>query len=446
MERVPGDGEIRYAKSGDLSIAFRVFGNADIDLVQMPGFVSHLEIGGELPQVQHMASRMTAFARVIVFDKRGNGLSDPVSNVPTLEERMDDIRAVMDASGTERAVLNAPSEAGPTAILFAATYPERVTSLVLYGSMAKTTWSEDHPWALTREALMESSEELIIPNWGKGFFLEMFAPSIADDETAKRWAGRMERFSASPAMLRQTFQMFFDTDVRDIVGSLTVPTLILHRTGDRVVNVRAGRWLAEHIPGAKLVELPGSDHAGFAGDSDALIDEVQEFVTGVRGEPDLDRVLATVMFTDIADSTKTAVQLGDKRWREVLDEHDTIVAKQVDQFRGRYIKHTGDGALATFDGPGRAIKCARATGSSLEKLGIKIRAGLHAGEIELRGEDVGGIAVHIGARVCALADAGEVLVSSTVRDLVAGSGLAFDDRGEHELKGVPGEWRLFAVR
>jgi len=445
MDRVPGDGEIRYAKSGDVNIAFRCFSDNELDLVMVPGFVSHLEIGGEVPQTQYLGGRLASFSRLIMFDKRGTGLSDPVPIVPTLEQRMDDVRAVMDAAGSERAAIAAFSEGVPLAILFAATYPERVKALVLYGGMARTTWSEDHPWASTREALAEAQEEFILPFWGQGVLPEMFAPTLAEDPEIKRWSAKMERYAASPAMLAQIFEMFIDTDVRSILPAINVPTLVLHRKGDRVVNVRAGRYLADHIKDARLVELPGIDHAGYAGDTDAMLDEIQEFLTGVRGEPDLDRVLATVMFTDIVGSTDRASQVGDKRWKEILDEHDKIVARQVEQFRGRYIKHTGDGCLATFDGPGRAIRCAQTTAAAVKRLGIEIRAGLHAGEVELRGEDVGGIAVHIGARVMGLAGASEVLVSSTVKDLVVGSGTNFDDRGEHELKGVPGEWRIFAV-
>ncbi|HJT38443.1 MAG TPA: adenylate/guanylate cyclase domain-containing protein [Actinomycetota bacterium] len=444
MERAPGDGQIRYAKSGDVNIAWMAIGDADVDIVQVPGFVSHLEIGGELPQLRHIGERLLSFARLTFFDKRGTGLSDPVAAVPTLEERMDDIRAVMDASGVERAVLFGASEGVPLSILFAATYPQRVSALVLYGGMARTTYSEDHPWAPEKDALLEANE-LLLPFWGQGIMPEMFAPSVADDPEITKWSARLERYAASPAMVQKMFEMFYDTDVRAFLPLVNVPTLILHRTGDRIVNIRSGRYLAEHIPGARLVEMPGSDHAGWSGDTDAMIDEVQEFLTGVRGEPDIDRVLATVMFTDIVDSTRRAAEVGDRRWHELLDEHDRIVARHVEQFRGRYIKHTGDGFLATFDGPGRAIQCARALNVAIGKLGIEIRAGLHAGEVELRGEDVGGIAVHIAARVCARAGAREILVSSTVKDLVVGSGTKFDERGEHELKGVPDRWRLFAV-
>jgi len=444
MERAPGDGQIRYAKSGDVNIAWMAIGDADLDIVQVPGFVSHLEIGGEQPLVMHMGMRLVSFARATFFDKRGTGLSDPVTEVPTMEERMDDIRAVMDASGVERAALLAFSEGVPLAILFAATHPERVQALVLYGGMARTTRADDHPWAHEKEALYEANE-ILLPYWGQGILLEMFAPNYADDPEIKKWSARLERYAASPAMVEKMFEMFYDTDVRAFLPLVKVPTLVLHRTGDRVVNVRAGRYLAEHIPGARLVELPGTDHAGWAGDSDAIIDEIQEFLTGMRGEPDVDRILATVMFTDIVSSTEHAASMGDRRWREILDEHDKIVARHVEQFRGHYIKHTGDGCLATFDGPGRAIQCARAMGNAIEKLGIQIRTGLHAGEVELRGEDVGGIAVHIAARVCALAGAREILVSSTVKDLVVGSRVAFDDRDRHQLKGVPDSWHLYAV-
>jgi pimeloyl-ACP methyl ester carboxylesterase len=445
MAEPPDDGEIRYARSGEVNIAYRAFGQGDIDLVLVPGFISHLEISGELPQLQRLSGRMSSFARMIFFDKRGTGLSDPVATAPTLEERMDDIRAVMDAAGSERAAIMGVSEGAPLALLFSATYPQRASALVLYGGTARTTWAPDYPWATPKEALIEAANEFILPYWGQGVTVETFAPSAADDPTVVRWAGRLERFAASPAMLRQLFEMFYDTDVRAILPAVNTPTLVLHRTGDRVVNVRSGRWMAEHIPGARLVELPGSDHAAWAGDTDALVDEVQEFLTGVRGTPELDRVLATVMFTDIVGSTERAAALGDRRWSELLDEHDAVVSRHVEQFRGRYIKHTGDGCLATFDGPGRAIQCARATRTAVERLGIRIRAGLHAGEVEMRGDDVGGIAVHIGARICALADADEILVSSTVKDLVVGSGVTFLERGSQELKGVPGEWRLFSV-
>jgi len=437
--------QIRYAKSGDINLAYMVVGDAPLDLVMVPGFISHLEISGENPRIRAFGGRLASFARLIMFDKRGTGLSDPVPNAATMQERMDDIRAVMDAAGSERAALLGLSEGVPLAILFAASHPERVKALVLYGGMARTTWAPDHPFGSTREALVESAEEFLLPYWGTGASIEAFAPSAADDPEIVKWVARYERFAASPAMLRPMYEMFFDTDVRDILPAVNVPTLVLHRTGDRVVNVRAGRWMAERIPGAKFVELPGSDHALWSGHSEAIADEIQEFLTGVRAEPVIDRVLATVMFTDIAASTEHAAAMGDRRWRELLDEHDAIVAKAVEQYRGRYIKHTGDGCLATFDGPGRAVQCAAAIRASVHKLSIEVRAGLHAGEVELRGDDVGGIAVHIGARVCALAGADEILVSRTVKDLVIGSGLEFADRGAHELKGVPGDWQIYAL-
>jgi pimeloyl-ACP methyl ester carboxylesterase len=445
MTQPPAGFEVRYAKSGDVNIAYAVVGGGDLDLLFVPGFISHLEIGGELPQLQRLGGRLASFARLILFDKRGTGLSDPVEDVPTLEERMDDIRAVMDAAGSERAAIFGASEGVPLALLFAATYPERVRALVLYGGMARTTWSEDHPWALRKEDLIEANEQLVLPFWGQGILAEITAPSLADEPGFQRWSARIERYAASPAMARKIFEMFFDTDVRAILPFVTAPTLVLHRTGDQLVNIRSGRYLAEHIPGARLFEFPGRDHAGYAGDTDAMLDEAQEFLTGIRGSPDLDRVLATVMFTDIVGSTDRAAALGDRKWRQLLDEHDAIVARHVEQFRGRFIKHTGDGALATFDGPGRAINCARGLRTAMAGAGIQIRAGLHAGEVELRGDDVGGIAVHMCARICGLAGAAEILVSSTVKDLVVGSGITFDERGEHSLKGVPGEWRLYSV-
>jgi len=445
MTQPPTGFEVRYAKSGGVNIAYAVFGGGDLDLLFVPGFISHLEISGELPQVQRLGARLASFARLILFDKRGTGLSDPVEDVPTLEQRMDDIRAVMDAAASERPAILGVSEGAPLAVLFAATHPERVRALVLYGGMARTTWSEDHPWALKKEDLIEANEQLVLPFWGQGILAEITAPSLANEPGFQRWSARIERYGASPAMARKMFEMFFDTDVRSVLPLITAPTLIVHRTGDQLVNIRSGRYLAEHIPGARIVELPGSDHAGYAGDMDAIVDEVQAFLTGIRGSPDLDRVLATVMFTDIVGSTDRAAALGDRKWRQLLDEHDAIVARHVEQFRGRFVKHTGDGALATFDGPGRAINCARALRAAMTGVGIQIRAGVHSGEVELRGDDVGGIAVHIAARVGALAGPNEILVSSTVKDLVVGSGITFSERGSHELKGVPGEWRLYSV-
>jgi class 3 adenylate cyclase len=440
----------KYAKSGDISIAYRQIGDeSPIDLVIVPGYVSHVEMGGDLPQAQRFLARILTYARVIVFDKRGTGMSDPVPTVPTLEERMDDIRAVMDDAGIRRASFLAVSEGAPMALLFAATYPDRCASLILAGGLARSTWAPDydHPWAPHVEDLRESTNDFLAPAWGTGDTLEIFAPSLAEDPVAREWMGKLQRYGASPAMMGQMQRMFLDIDVRHVLPAIHVPTLVLHRHGDRVVNRRAGQWLAEHIAGAKYVELPGNDHMLFAGNQDEVLDQIQEFLTGTRGEaePD-DRVLATLLFTDIVGSTDQAAALGDKRWKEILDAHDALVEKHVEAARGRVVKRMGDGCVATFDGPGRAIRCAQTLVNEVQSLGVEIRAGLHTGEIELRGDDVGGIAVHIASRVSGLAGGREIVVSSTVKDLVAGSGIKFEDRGMHELKGVPDQWRLFTVR
>jgi pimeloyl-ACP methyl ester carboxylesterase len=415
--------------------------------VVVPGFVSHLEIGWENPGVQRFAERLAGFARVITFDKRGTGMSDPVMDVPTLEQRMDDIRAVMDAAGSERAVLMGMSEGAPLSILFAATYPARTLGLVIYGGMARSTWAPDYPWATPREALLESSIEFMVPAWGTGENVEAFAPSLADDPATRAWWGRMERLGASPAMMLKTFEMFLETDVRDVLPMIQAPTLVIHRRGDRVVSVHAGRYLAEHIKGARYLELEGSDHVGWAGNVEEIAGEVEEFITGARSAPDadMDRVLATVLFIDVVGSTEQASRLGDARWKDVLQSFYTLVRRELERFRGRDVKTLGDGFLAVFDGPARAIKAAQAVASGVRELGLEVRAGVHTGECEMIGDDVGGIAVHIGARIAAHAGAGQVMVSSTVKDLVAGSGITFADLGVHQLKGVPDEWHLYEV-
>lgn len=392
-----------------------------------------------------MIERITSFARLIVFDKRGGGLSDPVEGAPILEERIDDVRAVMAAAGSERAVLLGVSEGVPMCLLFAATHPELVSALVLYGGMARSTWAPDYPWASPADALLESSMEMA-PYLLEGAALEIMAPSIADDPQARQAFARYQRYATTPSMLQQNFLMFLDIDVRSILPSVEVPTLVLHRRGDMAVNRRAAEWMAGQIPGAKYVELPGSDHLLYVGDSDRVIDEVEEFLTGSRRAVEIDRVLATVMFTDIVDSTQRASTMGDRAWRDLLDAQNDALRHELTRFRGHEIKTLGDGMLATFDGPARAIRCALAITEAVRPLGIEVRVGLHTGEVELVGDDdVAGIAVHIAARVGAKATAGEVLVSGTVKDLVAGSGIGFADRGEHVLKGIPDEWRLFAV-
>jgi pimeloyl-ACP methyl ester carboxylesterase/plasmid stabilization system protein ParE len=436
----------QYAQSGDLSIAYQEIGEGPIDLVLVLGFATHLELQWEM--VGAFCERLASFARVLVFDKRGTGLSDPVTEVPILEERAEDVRAVMDAAGSERAALFGVSEGGPMSVLFAATHPERISSLVLCGAMARTTEAPDYPWAAPADALREATAEFIAPVWGRDpeGIMELFAPSTPRTPQALEALARLERYGASPAVSQQIFEMFLDIDVRDVLPTIGVPTLVLHRRGDRVVNWRAGRDLADRIPGARYVELEGIDHLPWAGDTDELIGEVEEFLTGARSVPEPERVLATVMFTDIVGSTERASGLGDARWRELLAAEGEAVRRELERFRGRDVKSLGDGHLATFDGPARAIRCARSILDAVEPIGLELRIGLHSGEVEVIGDDVGGIAVHIAARVGALAAPSEVLVSSTVKDLVAGSGIQFEDRGAHELKGVESEWRLFAAR
>jgi len=437
----------QYARAGETSIAYQVVGDGPIDLVLVLGFATHLELQWEGPPLARFFERLSAFTRLIVFDRRGTGLSDPVSEVPTLEQRIDDVRAVMDAAGSERAALLGISEGGPMSVLFAATHPERATALVLYGAMGRTTEAPDYPWATPADALRESAAEFIAPYWGreaKGM-VELFAPSFAEDPEVVEFTARMERSAASPAMVQQIFETFLDTDVRAILPTIHVPTLVLHRHGDRVVNWRAGRHLAAQIPGARYVELEGIDHLPWAGDQEAVLGEVEEFLTGARSAPEPDRVLATVMFTDIVGSTERAAELGDARWRSLLATHHAALEDEVTRHRGRQVKTLGDGCLAIFDGPARAIRCGQAIVDAAATHDTEVRIGLHCGEVELIAGDVGGIAVHIAARVGALATGGEVLVSSTVRDLVAGSGIRFEDRGTTRLKGVPDEWRLFAA-
>ena len=442
-----GSPPTRYAKSGDASIAYQVVGDAPLDLVLVLGFATHVELQWESPAFARFFERLSSFARLIVFDKRGTGLSDPVAEVPTLEQRIDDIRAVMDAAGSERAAFLGISEGGPTSVLFAATHPERVTALVLYGAMGRTTEAPDYPWASPADALRESAAEFIAPFWGQQAqgMVELFAPSLADDPDAVEFTARMERSAASPAMVQQIFEMFLDIDVRDVLPAIRVPTLVLHRRRDRVVNWRAGKELASRIPNARYVELSGIDHLPWAGDSDAVLGEIEEFLTGARSLPEPDRVLATVMFTDIVGSTQHAAELGDARWRELLAAHQAGVRRELERFRGREVKTLGDGCLATFDGPARAIRCGHAIAQAARLSGLEVRVGLHSGEVELIDDDVGGIAVHIAARLGDIAAAGEVLASSTVKDLVAGSGIRFEDRGTKRLRGIPDEWRLFAA-
>jgi class 3 adenylate cyclase len=426
-------------KSADVHIAYQIIGNGPLDLVLVGGAFSNLELSWEDSRRVHFNKRLAAFSRLICFDKRGMGLSDRISNMATLEERMDDVRAVMDAIGSQRAAVFGTSEGGAMSILFAATYPERTRALVLYGTFAK------YPGLVRAPGQLEALIAQIERSWGTGETLRRMAPSLAGDNDAVRAWARYERLSASLATVIALRQMNWDIDIRHVLPAIRVPTLVLHRSGDLAVSVEAGRYIAAQIPGAKYVELPGNDHFPFVGDSDRLVDEVEEFLTGSRSEAEPDRVLATVMFTDIVDSTKRAAALGDRDWGRLLDRHNDAVRQEIGRFRGRTVKNLGDGFLATFDGPARAVRCAAAIIDRMRPLGIQVRSGLHTGEIELTPDDVAGIAVHIAARVAEEADDGEVLVSSTVRDLVAGSGLRFGDRGSHVLKGFSEPLHLFAA-
>ena len=436
--------ETKYAKSGDVHIAYQVVGDAGPDLVLVPGWVSHVEYAWEEPSYARFLTRLASFSRLIMLDRRGTGLSDRLVDLPSLEQRMDDVRAVMDAAGSERATLFGISEGGPMCVLFAATYPERTSGLILYGALVRGIAEGDLPGWRTEDEIAGFLDQ-IEAQWGSGISLRLFGPSLAYDEGMLRSWARFERLAVSPGGSRLLLRTTIDTDVRHVLPAIRSPTLIIHRTGDQATPVEGARYMAKHISGAKYVELPGVDHFAWTGDTDAILDGVEEFVTGERPTPELDRVLATVLFTDIVGSTARAAQIGDQRWRDLLATHHALVRRELTRFRGREVKTTGDGFLATFDGPARAIRCACAIRDGVGPLGIEIRAGLHTGECELMGDDVGGIAVHIGARVAAGAAPSEVLVSSTVKDLVAGAGLRFADRGTHTLHGVPGEWRLFAV-
>jgi class 3 adenylate cyclase len=435
----------RYTKAGDLNIAYQVLGDGPFDLVNVHGWVSNLEIVWDQPLLARWLRRLASFSRLILLDKRGTGLSDRVAQAATLEERMDDVRAVMDAVGSDQAAILGYFDAAPMCALFAATYPERTRALVLSSAFPKLTRDEDLAWAPPRETFLALTEAWEAGQWGDGEDLFLAAPSMVDDEAFRAWWARNERLSASPGAAAALLRMMLDIDVRPVLPSIRVPTLVMHRAGETLVDPRSGHYVAEHIRGARFLELPGVDTIPYVGNADAGFDAIQEFLTGSRPVPEVDRVLATVLFTDIVQSTTLAATWGDRRWRATLDDHDEQAGRVLDRFRGRLIKSTGDGLLATFDGPARAIRCAWALREDARTLGLEIRAGLHTGEIELRGDDIGGIAVHIGQRICSLARPAEVLVSRTVADLVAGSGLTFVARGEQELKGVQGPWAVYAA-
>ena len=436
--------ETTYTRSGDVSIAYQILGDGPIDLVMAPGWIFHLEVVWEEPSFERMMRKFTPHFRVILFDKRGTGLSDRSIGASTLEDRMDDIRAVMDAAGSEQAVVMGWSEGGSFAAMFAATYPERTRALIAYAAPAKVHTSEDFPFGMTRE-VAEGFLTYIREGWGTGLGSHFAVPTRAGDEAFRRWFGRYERMAISPSEAVALAKLNFELDVRHILPTIRVPTLVLHQRNEMFIPIDVSRDLADRIPGAKFVELSGSDHLFWFGDPDETIAEILEFVTGARPEPEIDRVLATVMFADIVGSTERAAEIGDRRWHELLDRYYTTAAGEIERFRGRQVKTLGDGVLATFDGPARAVRCAQALARQTQRLGVEVRSGVHTGEIELMGDDVGGIAVHISSRVTGHAGAGEVVCSSTVKDLVAGSGIAFDDRGTHTLKGIPGEWHLYAA-
>jgi len=431
--------ETRYALSGDINIAYQTIGHGPLDIVIVPGSISHVEFHHELPGFTAFLHRLSGFARVVTFDKRGQGLSDRVSGVPSLEERMDDVRAVMDAVGSKRAVLLGFSEGSPMSVLFAATYPERVSHLILVGGYANS---------LRTDEAFEAFLTATVAAWGTGLSMKRVIGTHDGNEREMALLGKLERLSCSPGAFKTLMLMNRRIDVRSILPNVRVPALVLHSRTDAVVPVAEGRKLADAIPGAKYIEYGNLPHgACFAGACEGLIGDIEEFVTGHRdgAVSETDRVLATVLFTDIVGSTRMAVEVGDQRWHELLDRHDRLAKQTVEKHRGIFVKSTGDGILATFDGPGRAVRCALAFGAASQQMGLPLRAGVHTGEIEVRGQDVGGIAVHAAARVMAQSGANEVLVSRVVTDLVAGAGLKFTERGAFDLKGIPGQWELFAA-
>jgi pimeloyl-ACP methyl ester carboxylesterase len=430
--------ETHYALSGDVNIAYQVMGAGPVDIIMVPGFVSHVEFTHELTGYTAFLRRLSTFARVVTFDKRGQGLSDRISGAPSLEQRMDDVRAVMDEIGSQRAVIVGFSEGAAMSVLFAATYPERVVQLILFGGFAAA------PFLLND---VEARIARIVKAWGTGEMMKTVIPSQAASQDAVSQFAKLERLSASPGAVRAIGLLNAQIDIRPILPSVQVPTLVLHRRTDARVPIEVGRNLAAQIPNARFIEYPDGDHAFWSGDSEALLGDIEEFVTGHRdsASTDLERVLATVLFTDIVDSTRSAAAMGDQAWRRSLDSHDQLAKQLIEKHRGTLVKNTGDGVLATFDGPGRAVRCALAFGTAAQQIGLPLRAGLHTGEIEMRGRDIGGIAVHAAARVMAQSQPTEVLVSRVVTDLVAGAGLKFAERGSYELKGLPGRWDLFAA-
>ena len=437
--------QTRYARASDgVSIAYQVLGEGPRDLVWVPGWISHVEAAWDEPTMARFFERLASFSRLLLFDKRGTGLSDRVidTQLPTLEQRMDDVRTVCDAVGSERAALLGVSEGAPMCLLFAATYPGRTTGIILFGGYARREQTSDYPWGVSAEQQAAFLAE-IERDWGGPVGLDVRAPSkLGDGRFSDNWA-RYLRMGASPGAVLALTRMNAEIDVRPILETIRVPTLVLHRSGDRVIPIEAGRYLAERIPAASFIELAGEDHLPWIGDADAVLGEIEEFLTGVRTQPEPDRMLATVLFTDIVGSTQHAAELGDTAWTDILKAHHARIREELERYGGREMRTTGDGFFVLFEGPARAVRCALALVDAVRPLGLEIRAGLHIGEVELAGDDIEGLAIHIGARIAALAGTGEVLVSRTIKDLVVGSGLTFVDRGMHALKGVSEEWQLF---
>ncbi len=436
--------EIKFAQAGSVNIAYQVFGAGPVDLLIVPGWVSNLDTFWEEPSAVRFFDRLGSFAQVMLFDKRGTGLSDRITQTPTLEERMDDVRAVLDAVGSERAALLGYSEGGPMCALFSVTYPSRTEALIMIGSYATSRIADDYPYGRTPEEWLEFNR-VVEEDWGGPVGLEARAPSRSGDPRFRSWWAKLLRTGASPSTALALGRMNAKIDIRHILPSIRVPTLLLHATGDRTISVKASRYMAKRIPNAKLVEIDSDDHLPFTEPAKIILDEIEQFLTGAKGSAIVDRVVSTVMFTDIVGSTEIALELGDGPWRDLLETHHATVRHQLDVYRGREIKTTGDGFHATFDGPARAIRCALSIRDAVVPIGLSVRVGLHTGELVLSGDDIEGIAVHIAARVADLASADQVLVSQTVKDLVAGSGIRFEDQGLHSLKGMEDEWRLFSV-
>jgi class 3 adenylate cyclase/pimeloyl-ACP methyl ester carboxylesterase len=440
-----GDDDIAFATSGDVNIAYRVVGGGPVDLVYIQGFLTHLGVYWEQPAFRSYCEQIGRFARLILFDKRGMGLSDRVPGAVPLEERMDDVRAILDDLGSERAALMGESEGGPLAILFAAAHPGRTASLILQGAEVRERTDADWPWGEATREEFDHDLPIMVERWGKdGSNIDNIAPSAAGQPWLQEWWKRVLINSTTPRAGEGFMRMAFDIDVRGVVPSISVPTLVLHSVGDRVCDVENGRFLARTIRGAQYIERPGDDHVPWFA-PEPVLSEIREFLTGMREPSEPERVLATVLFTDVVDSTRLAATVGDRRFRELLQAHHAAVRHELARFGGTELDTAGDGFLASFDGPARAIRCAHAAMDAVRPLGLRLRAGLHTGEVERLASTLAGIAVHIGARIAALADPGEILVSRTVRDLVSGSGIEFEDRGSHVLKGVPDEWQVYAV-